>query len=69
MKLNPQLKTPSGSPIDGIILTPPDDVTVTMTDESGKYSHTWESFEDFPQGEQYFAGRYDITAFYGSELQ
>ncbi len=69
VKLNPQLKTPSGSPIDGIILTPPDDVTVTMTDESGKYSHTWESFEDFPQGEQYFAGRYDITAFYGSELQ
>ncbi len=62
------LKSPSGELLADVSVTPPNDVTVTMSDVQGNYRHTWESFADFPQGERYFVGTYRITAGFGNEM-
>ncbi|MDE6116652.1 MAG: hypothetical protein K2G33_03990, partial [Duncaniella sp.] len=55
------LKSPSGELLADVSVTPPNDVTVTMSDVQGNYRHTWESLADFPEGERYFVGTYLIT--------
>lgn len=62
------LKSPSGEPLTGVAVTPPNDVTVTMSDEQGNYAHTWESLSDFPERERYFVGTYRITAGFGNDM-
>lgn len=62
------LKSPSGELLPDVNVTPPNDVTVTMSDEQGNYTHTWDSFADFPEGERYFVGSYRITAGFGDEM-
>lgn len=62
------LKSPDGDMLVDINLAKPNDVTVTMSDELGTYTHTWESLSDFPAGERFFVGTYSITAGFGNKL-
>ena len=40
----------------------PSAIRVSMTAESGEYSHTWPSLTDFPQQDLYYSGSYFIEA-------
>lgn len=44
----------------------PEEFSITLTDATGNFSHTWPSLADFPVAEQYRVGAYTLQARYGS---
>lgn len=44
----------------------PDKLTVSLTNKSGTYSHTWSSHNEFPEEEEFPADTYTMTASYGN---
>lgn len=52
----------------GYTVTPPaiDEFSITLSDLSGQYSHTWQSPSLITPSEQYRSGVYTVTAQYGS---
>lgn len=44
----------------------PDKLTVSLTNKSGSYSHTWSSHNEFPEDEEFPADTYTMTASYGN---
>lgn len=65
-RLELSLEDESGAPAPYSVN--PMDVCLTLSTADGTYSHTWNGFDRFPQGEQYFAGSYVATAFSGDSL-
>ncbi|MCM1137723.1 MAG: DUF4493 domain-containing protein [Muribaculum sp.] len=63
------LKSPSGGTIEGARAKTPGDARVIMTYENGGYSHAWDSFDDFPQQDEYIVGSYNICMTAGSKLE
>lgn len=63
IEIDPALSLPDGSPagVEANHTLENDDVSFTMTALAGDYTHTWTSFADFTQGEDYFAGTYLLT--------
>lgn len=43
--------------------------SVRLSDVGGAYSHTWKSFDDFPQNDNYQVGAYQVEAYVGSIYQ
>lgn len=39
----------------------PSDLSLTMTGAIGQYAHTWDSFDSFPQGDDYYVGEYQLS--------
>ena len=64
LSVEQNLHAPDGSSLDIPVPVLPESATtsLTVTDATGTYSHTWESFDTFPQDEDYFAGDYDVRA-------
>lgn len=44
----------------------PDKLTLSLTNKSGTYSHTWSSHNEFPEEEEFPADTYTMTASYGN---
>ncbi len=60
IKSDNRLRLPSGelSEIECGVNPEISGISLTMSDMNGGYTHTWESFDQFPQDESYFAGTY-----------
>ena len=65
------LHYPDGSTVESVMAYRPADseIAVRMQALFGNYSHTWESFDDFPEAQRYFVGEYQIDATYGYSLE
>lgn len=58
-------RSDGGAP-EGTGLPSASDFSLTLSDMTGAYSHTWASVSEFPTDEQYRTGEYQLTASYGS---
>lgn len=67
IEIDNTLYYPDGREVSGAEAFRPDvsGVSVYMKASFADYSHTWDSFSDFPEAQRYFAGQYMIAASYG----
>lgn len=68
---NPEVISTSGETISGIIpdFLASDNISLTVTDVNGAYSHTWESWTDYDPMTGLQASRYRVEAFYGDSTR
>lgn len=68
LSVRQHLYAPDGSRLETLIPVIPESASTSLTvsDATGAYSHTWSSFDSFPQGEDYFTGDYSVSARWGT---
>lgn len=63
-----RVTTTDGGTLDTHYEVNPASISLTLGDADGEYSHTWTDATQFPQGEYFLAGAYNLRAVCGSNI-
>lgn len=66
LEVDTRAVTPDGTSVNSGLPVPDSEISLTLTDQAGAYSHTWVDVSKFPQGDYFLSGAYTLSASWGT---